>query len=37
MATKIKRPTLAAVPQSKTDCAAAIRQLGEVQRQFDRR
>ena len=36
MATKITRPTLAAVPQSKTDCAAAIRQLGEVQRQFER-
>ena len=36
MATKIKRPTLAAVPQSKADCAAAIRQLGEVQRQFER-
>jgi phage host-nuclease inhibitor protein Gam len=36
MATKIKRPTLAAVPQSKADCASAIRALGEVQRQFER-
>jgi len=36
MATKLKRPTLASVPQSKTDCAAAIRQLGDLQREFER-
>lgn len=36
MATKLKRPTLAAVPQSKTDCAAAIRALGDLQRAFER-
>ena len=35
MATKLKRPTMAAVPQSKNDCAAAIRALGELQRQFE--
>lgn len=36
MATKLKRPTLAFVPQSKTDCAAAIRALGDLQRTFER-
>lgn len=36
MATKIKRQTLASVPQSKDDCAASIRTLGDLQRQFER-
>ncbi|MCX7258010.1 MAG: host-nuclease inhibitor Gam family protein [Polaromonas sp.] len=38
MATRIKLKTPAAtrVPQSKTDCAADIKVLGDVQRQFER-
>lgn len=36
MATRIKSKTLAAVPQSKTDCAAAIRALGDLTREFER-
>lgn len=36
MATKLKAKTLAAVPQSKNDCAESIRVLGDLQREFDR-
>lgn len=36
MATRIKSKTLAAVPQSKNDCAEFIRQLGDLQREFER-
>jgi phage host-nuclease inhibitor protein Gam len=36
MATRIKSKTLAAVPQSKDDCAASIRTIGDVQREFER-
>ena len=36
MATRIKSKTLAAVPQSKNDCAESIRLLGDLQREFDR-
>lgn len=37
MATKIKAPAAAAaVPQSKTDCAAYIKNLGDAQRDFER-
>lgn len=36
MATRIKSKTLAAVPQSKNDCADSIRLLGDLQREFDR-
>ncbi len=36
MATRIKSKTLAAVPQSKNDCAESIRQLGDLQREFER-
>ena len=36
MATRIKTKTLAAVPQSKNDCAQSIRLLGDLQREFDR-
>ena len=36
MATRLKTKTLAAVPQSKNDCAEQIRQLGDLQRQFER-
>lgn len=36
MATRLKSKTLAAVPQSKNDCAESIRLLGELQRQFER-
>lgn len=35
MATRIKSKTLAAVPQSKDDCAASIRTIGDLQREFD--
>lgn len=36
MATRIKSKTLAAVPQSKDDCAASIRTLGDLNREFER-
>ncbi len=36
MATKIKTPTLALVPQSRDDCAAAIATLGDLQREHKR-
>ena len=36
MATRLKTKTLAAVPQSKNDCAEAIRTIGDLQRQFER-
>ena len=36
MATRIKTKTLAAVPQSKNDCAQSIRLLGDLQREFER-
>jgi phage host-nuclease inhibitor protein Gam len=37
MATKLKTPAaVAAVPQNKTDCAAYIKNLGDVQRDFER-
>lgn len=36
MATRIKSKTLAAVPQSKDDCAASIRNLGDLSREFER-
>lgn len=36
MATKLKSKTLAAVPQSRDDCAAAIRTLGDLVRDFER-
>lgn len=36
MATRIKSKTLAAVPQSKDDCAASIRAIGDLQREFER-
>ena len=36
MATRIKSKTMAAVPQSKNDCAESIRLLGDLQREFDR-
>lgn len=36
MATRIKAKTLAAVPQSKSDCAAHIRSIGDLQREFER-
>ena len=36
MATRLKTKTLAAVPQSKNDCAESIRLLGDLQREFDR-
>lgn len=36
MATRLKKPTLAAVPQSRDACAAAIRQLGDLQREAER-
>ena len=34
MATRIKSKTMAAVPQSKNDCAESIRTIGDLQRQF---
>lgn len=34
--TRLKAPTLTAVPQSKTDCAAHIKDLGDLQREFER-
>ena len=36
MATKLKALAAASVPQSKTDCAAYIKNLGDVQRDFER-
>jgi len=36
MATRIKSKTMAAVPQSKDDCAASIRTIGDLQREFER-
>jgi len=36
MATRIKSKTLAAVPQSKNDCAESIRIMGDLQREFER-
>lgn len=36
MATRIKSKTLAAVPQSKNDCADNVRVMGDVQREFER-
>ncbi|WP_293222253.1 host-nuclease inhibitor Gam family protein [Ottowia sp.] len=36
MATRIKTKTIAAVPQSKNDCAQAIRSIGDLQREFER-
>ena len=36
MATRIKSKTLAAVPQSKNDCAQSIRIMGDLQREFER-
>ena len=36
MATRIKTKTMAAVPQSKNDCAESSRLLGDLQRQFER-
>lgn len=36
MATRIKTKTLAAVPQSKNDCADSIRVIGDLQREFER-
>lgn len=36
MATRIKSKTMAAVPQSKNDCAESIRVIGDLQREFER-
>lgn len=36
MATRIKSKTIAAVPQSKNDCAESIRSIGDLQREFER-
>lgn len=36
MATRIKSKTMAAVPQSKNDCAESIRTIGDLQREFER-
>lgn len=36
MATKTKSKTLGVVPQSKDDCASAIRQIGDLQREAAR-
>lgn len=36
MATRIKAPASASVPQSKSDCALYIKNLGDVQRDFER-
>lgn len=36
MATRIKSKTIAAVPQSRDDCAASIRKMGDLQREFER-
>lgn len=36
MATRFKSKTLAAVPQSKNDCAESIRVIGDLQREFER-
>ena len=37
MATRLKAKTLASVPQSKNDCAEYIRNVGDLQREFERR
>jgi phage host-nuclease inhibitor protein Gam len=37
MASRLKSPTLKTVPQSKTECAEYIRQVGDLQREFSRR
>lgn len=34
--TKLKAPAASAVPQSKADCAASIKALGDAQRDFER-
>ena len=34
MATRLKAPTLRAVPQSKNDCAEYIRTVGDLHREF---
>lgn len=34
--TRLKAPTLAAVPQSKDECAESIRNMGDLQREFER-
>ncbi len=36
MATRIKTKTKTAVPQNKNDCAEYIRQIGDLQREFER-
>jgi phage host-nuclease inhibitor protein Gam len=37
MATKVKNPATAVpVPQSRADCASAIKALGDIQREFER-
>lgn len=37
MATRLKTPAIvAAVPQSRTDCALYIKNLGDIQREFER-
>lgn len=36
MATRIKSKTMAAVPQSRNDCAESIRAIGDLQREFER-
>ena len=33
---RLKAPAASSVPQSKTDCAAYIKNLGDVQRDFER-
>ncbi|MFG0603456.1 host-nuclease inhibitor Gam family protein [Delftia sp. WSY_4] len=37
MATRLKAQAQTAVPQSKNDCAGYIRQIGDLQREFERR
>lgn len=36
MATRLKTPAASSVPQSRTDCASYIKNLGDVQRDFER-
>ena len=36
MATRMKTPAASSVPQSKTDCASYIKNLGDLQRDFER-
>lgn len=36
MATRLKAPTLRAVPQNKNDCAEYIRTVGDLHREFER-